>query len=159
MLLLLMILLMLKMMIVRVSKTTLFWEFLKWTTFLLILLLFIGCPLIQGYSTNSLLSVINASTWLLLTAWLNSWEFISQPANFVHPLILPFSVFPPVRTHSLGQRSFSYAVPAVWNTLTKSGHPAQSCPWNHHLKLTFFSRPTDCVCVWRGGDWGREREN
>ena len=53
------------------------WEFLKQTTFLLILLLFIDCSLIHGYSTNSLLSVIIASTRLLLTTWLNSWESVS----------------------------------------------------------------------------------
>ena len=78
----------------RTTLLALFWEFLKLTTFLLILLLFIGCPLIHGYSTNSLVSVIIAATRLLLTTWLNSWEYISQPANFAHLLILPFSVFP-----------------------------------------------------------------
>ena len=30
--------------------------------------------------------------------------------------------------------------------LTKSGHPTPSHPSNHHLKLIFFSSPTDCVC-------------
>ena len=32
-------------------------------------------------------------------------------------------------------------------SLTKLGHPAPSHPSNHHLKLIFFSSPTDCVCV------------
>ena len=121
----------------------LFWEFLKQTTFLLILLLFIGCPLIQGYSTNSLLSDIIASTRLLLTTWLNSWESISQPANFAHPLMLPFSVFPLyahtrlVKGHFLLLRQQSGTL-----SLTKSGHPTPSHPSNHHLKLIFFSSPT-----------------
>ena len=73
---------------------------------------------------------------------------------------------PTVRTHSLGQRSFFYAAPTVWNTLPyESGHPTPSHPSNHHLKRIFFSSPTDCVCVcvWGGergeGERGREREN
>ena len=37
-------------------------------------------------------------------------------------------------------------------SLMKSGHPTLSHPSNHHLKLIFFSSPTDCV--WGGG--GRE---
>ena len=60
---------------------------------------------------------------------------------------------PTVHSHSLGQRSFSYAVPAVWNT-TKSSHPTPSHPSHHHLKLILFSSPTDCV---RGGG-GKESE-
>ena len=32
-------------------------------------------------------------------------------------------------------------------SLTKSGHPTPPHPSNHHLKLIFFSSPTDCVCV------------
>ena len=66
------------------------------TTFLLILLLFIGCPSIHGYSTNSLLyfNCLNLTAPDYLTE-MNSWESISQPANFAHLLILPFSVFPP----------------------------------------------------------------
>ena len=47
------------------AALALFCEFLKRTTVLLILLLFIGCPLIHGYSTNSLLSIIIASARLL----------------------------------------------------------------------------------------------
>ena len=54
-------------------------------------------------------------------------------------------------------------------SLTKSGHPTPSHPSNHHLKLIFFSSPTDCVCVFgweteregegeRGGGGERERE-
>ena len=53
---------------------------------------------------------------------------------------------PTVRTHSLGKRSFSYAAPTVWNTLSyeiRSSTPSH--PSNHHLKLIFFSSPTDCV--------------
>ena len=39
----------------------------------------------------------------------------------------------------------------------KSGHPAPSHPSDHHLKLIFFSSPTDCV--WgEGGERERERE-
>ena len=42
----------------------------------------------------------------------------------------------------------------------KSGHPTPSDPSNHHLKLIFFSSPTDCV--WGGGGErkrvGAERE-
>ena len=36
--------------------------------------------------------------------------------NYAHRLILSFCL-PSVRTRSLGQRSFSLAVPSVWNTL------------------------------------------
>ena len=123
------------------------------------LLLFIGCPLIHRYSTNSLLSGINASTQLLLTTWLNSWESISQPAYFSHLLILPFSVFLLyahtrfVKGHFLMLRWQSGTLP-----LTKSGHPTPSHPSNHNLKLIFFSSPTDCVCVCVCmGEMGRER--
>ena len=42
----------------------------------------------------------------------------------------------------------------------KSGHPTPSHPSNHHLKLIFFSSPTDCVCGGTEGKKvrGRERE-
>ena len=48
-------------------------------------------------------------------------------------------------------------------SLTKSGHPTPSHPSDHHLKLIFFSSPTDCVCVCvterdRQTDRERERE-
>ena len=139
---------------------TLSWEFLKWTTFLLILLLFIGCPLINGHSTNSLLSVTIASTRLILTTWLNSWESTSQPTNFAHLLIPPFSVFQLyahtrlVKGHFIMLRRQSGTL-----SLTKSGHSPSAHPSNHHLKLIFFNSPTDCVCVWGGGEEGeRERE-
>ena len=72
----------------RTTLLALFGEFLKWTTFLFILLLFIGCPLIQRYSTNSLFSVIIASTRLRS----------SSDTSIV--------CIPTVRTHSLGQKSF-----------------------------------------------------
>ena len=64
--------------VIKIHFYSLFWGFLKWTTFLLILVLFIGCPLIQVCSTNSLLSVIIASARLFLTTWLNFWESVSQ---------------------------------------------------------------------------------
>ena len=111
----------------------------------------------HGYGTNSLLSVINASTRLLLTTWLNSRESISQPANFAHLLILPVSVFPLyaytrlVKGHFLMLHRLSGTL-----SLTKSGHPTPSHPSNHHLKPIFFSSPTDCV--WGGGEGGRGKE-
>ena len=61
---------------------------------------------------------------------------------------------PTVRTHSLGQRSFSYAAPIVWNTLPyeiRSSNTISS--FKSYLKLIFFSSPTECVCVCE-----RERE-
>ena len=124
------------------------WEFLKWTTFLLILLLFIGCPLIHGYSTNSLLSAIIASTWLLLTTWLNSWESICQPTNFAHLLILPFSVFP-LWTHTGLVKGHFLMLNQLSGTLffTKSGHPTPALPSAVLL--------IECVCV--GGEAGRVR--
>ena len=104
----------------RRSRTTLLalsWEFLKRITFLLILLLFIGCPLIHGYSTNSLLSVIiclNSTAPNYLTEPLRIYKRTRQLRLFSDTSIL---CIPSVRTHSLGQRSFSYAAPAFWNTL------------------------------------------
>ena len=45
-------------------------------------------------------------------------EVCRIPTNCVaHLLVLPILCIPTARTHSLGQRSFSYAAPAVWNTL------------------------------------------
>ena len=70
---------------------------------------------------------------------------------------------PSVRTHLLGQRSFSYAAPAVWNTLPyeiRSSNTISS--FKSSLKTSsFFSSPTDCVCVCvrereRGGEGERE---
>ena len=53
---------------------------------------------------------------------------------------------PTVCTHWLGQRSFSHAAPAVWNTLPyKIRSETPSYPSNHHFKCIFFSSPTDCV--------------
>ena len=67
---------------------------------------------------------------------------------------------PTVHTHSLGQRSFSYAATAVWNTLPYEIRSSNTIsPLNHHLKLIFFSSPTDvCVCVGGGEERKRERE-
>ena len=42
-------------------------------------------------------------------------------------------------------------------SLTKSGHPAPSHPSNHHLKLIFFSSPTDFACGGGGREGERER--
>ena len=135
----------------------LFWEFLKQTTFLLILLLFIGCPLIHEHSTNSLLSVIIASTRLLLAIWLNSWESISQPANFAHLLILPFYVFPLYAYTRLVKGHFLILCRQSGTlSLTKSGHPTPSHPSDHHFKVIFS---TVLLIVWvRGGRDGGRRE-
>ena len=122
----------------RATLLTSFWEFLKQIRFLIILFLFIGCPLTRGYSTNSFLSVIIASTQLLLTTWLNYWESISQPANFAHLLMRPFSVFP-LYTHTRLVKGLFLMLHQQSGTLslTKSGHPTPSHPSNHHLKLIF----------------------
>ena len=83
----------------------------------------------------------------------------SQPANFAHLLILPFSVFPLyahtrlVKGHILMLRRQSGSL-----SLTKSGHPTPSHPSNHHLKLIFSAVLLIvfvCVSV---GEGGRERE-
>ena len=79
---------------------------LKWTTFLPNLLLFIGCPLIYGYSTNSLFPVIIASTRLLrLLDWtpeilyanpstsLIFWYFHSLYSHCAHTLIWSEVIF------------------------------------------------------------------
>ena len=96
------------------------------------------------------LSAITASTRLLLTTCLNSWETTSQPTYYIHLLTLPFSVcLLYARTHLLGQRSFSYVAPSVWNTLLyeiRSSNTLSSS--NHLLKPILSSSPTDCVCVW-----------
>ena len=79
------------------------------------------------------ISVIIASTRLLLTTWLNSWESISLLANFADLLILPFSVFPLyahtrlVKGHFLMLRRQSGTL-----SLTKSGHPTSSHFSVHH---------------------------
>ena len=101
-----------------------------------------------------------ASTQLLLTTWLNSWESISQPASFAYLLILPFSVFQ-LYAHTHLVKGHFCMLCQQSGTLTKSGHPTPSHPSNHHLKLIFFSRPTDCVCVCVCvyGEGGREKEN
>ena len=121
------------------------------------------CPLIHGYWTNSFLchKSLIASTRLLLTTWLNSWESISKPANFAHLLILPFSVFP-LYAHTRFVKGHFLMLCRQSGTLflTISGHPTPCHPSNHYLKLIFFSSPTDCVCLGGGKrerEWGRER--
>ena len=56
---------------------------------------------------------------------------------------------PTVRTHSLGQRSFSYAAPTVWNTLPyeiRSSNTISS--FKSSLKTYLFQRSYwVCVCV------------
>ena len=108
----------------------------------------------HGYSTNSLLSDIIASTRLLLTAWLNSWESISQPANFAHLPILPFSVFP-LYVHTRFVKSLFLCVcaaPTVWNTLPyeiRSSNTISS--FKSSLKTYLFQQSYWCVCVCVGG--------
>ena len=155
-----------KLQTVHNNAAHLFMRVSKRTTFLLILLFFIGCPLVHGYSTNSLFSVIIASSRLLLTTWLNSLESISQPANFAHLLILPFSVFP-LYAHTRLIKGHFLLLHRISETLSlaKSGRSTPSHPSNHHLKPIFFSGPTDCVCVCvcvcvcMCGGREREREN
>ena len=105
-------------------------------------------------SFSGLESVVIQDTGIVIRA---KYLSISQPANFAHLLILPVSVFPLyahtclVKGHFLMLHQQSGIL-----SLTKSGHPTPSHSSNHHLKLIFFSSPTDCVCM---GERGREREN
>ena len=102
------------------------------------------------------IEVSHACSNLLLATWLNC-ESISQPANFAHLLILPFSVFPLyahtrlVKGHFLMLRRQSGTL-----SLTKSDHPTPSHPSNHHLKLIFFQQ-SYWLCVCGGEEMGRER--
>ena len=57
---------------------------------LLVSLISTGCPLVHEYNTNSLLCATTASTRLLLSTWLNSWQFTNPTRQL---LTLPFSVF------------------------------------------------------------------
>ena len=72
-------------------------------------------------------------------------------ANFAHLPILPFSVFP-LYAHTRLVKGYFLILHRQSGTLSlmKSGHPTPSHPSNHHLKLIFFSSPTDCVCVGGG---------
>ena len=105
---------------------------------------------IHGYSTNS---VIIASTRLLLTINLTELLRICKPTRQLHSSS-DTSIFciPIVRTHSLSQRSCVCVCVCVLRrqsgtlSLTKWGHSTPSHPSNYHLKLIFFSSPTDCVC-------------
>ena len=140
-------------------------EFLDRTTFLLILLLFIGCPLIHWYSTNSLLSIIIASTRLLLTTLLKFWESISQLANFAHLLILPFSVLPLyadtclVKGHFLcWSKVIFYAARAVWNTLSYEIRSSNTLSFFKSTLKTYVFQQSYWFCVLGGGERGRERK-
>ena len=72
---------------------------------------------------------------------------------------------PTVRTHSLGQRSFSYAAPTVWNTLPyeiRSSNTISS--FRSSLKTYLFQQSYWLCACWgggekRGGGGEREREN
>ena len=102
-----------------------------------------------------------------------AWLFSPPSCVFVasqlkRSLLLPFSVFPLYACTHLVKGHFLMLRPQSGTlSLTKSGHPTPSHPSNRHLKLVFFSSPTDCVCVvgemGRGGERGggkgeRERE-
>ena len=81
-------------------------ESLKRTTFLLILLLFIVCPLIHGYSTNSspCYNCLNSTAPDYLTELLR----INKPTRQLRSSSdISILCIPTVGTHSLGQRSFS----------------------------------------------------
>ena len=82
------------------------------TTFLLILFLFTGCPLIHEYSTNVLLcyDCLNSTAPDYLTELLRIYKPTRQLRS---PCDISILCLHSVGTHSLGQRSFSYA---VWNT-------------------------------------------
>ena len=116
----------------RTTLLALYREFLKLTTFLLIFILFIGCPLIQRYSTNSILFAITASTRLLLN--LTTPDYLTELPRIYKPTCQLSSssdtsilCLRSVHTHSLGQRYFPCATPSVWNTLLReSGHPTPS---------------------------------
>ena len=93
-----------------------------------------------------------------MSTWLNSWESISQPANSAHLLILPFSVsvFPLyAHTRLIEDNFLMLRRQSGTLSLTKSGYPTPIHPSDHHLKLLFFSSPTDYVCACM---CGRERE-
>ena len=104
----------------KITLLALSWEFPKLTISLLILFLSNGCPLIHGYSTNSLLCATAASAWTLLSTWLNSL----------------------VRYLFLMLHRLSGTV-----SLSKLHHQTHSQLSNHLSNLTSSSYPADNVCV------------
>ena len=66
---------------------------------------------------------------------------------------------PTVRTHSLGQKSLSYAAPAVWYTLPYEIRSSSTISsFKSSLETHLFQQSYRlCVCV-GGKEWGRERE-
>ena len=64
---------------------------------------------------------------------------------------------PTVRTHTRLVKGHFLLLRRQSGTLslTKSGHSTPSHPSNHHLKLSFFSSPTDCVRGEREREKGR----
>ena len=101
------------------------------------------------YKLSSLCyNCLNLTASDYLTVLLRIYKSTSQPANFTHLLILPFSIFP-LYAHTRLVKGLFLMLRRQSGTLslTRSGHPTPCHPSNHHLKLIFFSSPTDCACV------------
>ena len=125
------------------------WDFLKLTISLLILFLSTGCPMIYEYSTNSLRCSTTASTWRLLSTWLNSWQFTNQPTSYALLLILPWSVFP-LCAHTRLVRDLFFLLHRLFRTvsLSKLDHQTHSQSFKSHLfQLSCCLSLCMCVCV------------
>ena len=107
-----------------------------------------SCPLIHGYSANSLLSVVIASTLLLLTTWLSPWESINQPANFAHLLILSFSVFP-LYTHTHLVKGYFLLLHRLSGTLS-----LMKSVYDKIGNKTLKEKKFGCVVLWPHGQVG-----
>ena len=110
--------------------------------------------LIHKCSTNSLLCATTASTWVLLSAWLNSltlWQFTNQPASYALLLTLPFSVFPWCAHTQLVRYLFLNLMLLCLSgtvSLAKLDHQTLTAfDLNHVWNLTSSSYPIDCACV------------
>ena len=118
--------------------------------------------LIHGYSTNSLLgyNCLNLTALDYLTELLRIYKPTGQLRSSSDTSTL---CIPTVRTHSFGQRSFSYAAPAIWNTLPYKIRSSNTISSFKSSLKTCFSAVL--LIVWGGGErereWGRvgrERE-
>ena len=115
------------------------------------LLLSIGCPLIDEYSTNLLLCAKTATTQPLLSTWLNPWRFTNQPTSCTLLLILIFLVFS-VCAHTLTWSEIFFLCCTVcleqsFFVVAKFEHQTHSHLSKHLWNLTSSSCPIDCVCV------------
>ena len=100
----------------------------------------ISCQSQLEFSTKYSPSVTVLCQIPVLNICPGSCGFIHHQDNSVRPVTTAFFVFPPIKTKTFGQRSFSYAGPVIWNKLPYDIRSSQSkTSFKQALKTHLFS--------------------